>query len=685
MNAPVVLLTALLAVGCAKREPETAFASWVFVQGENASGKGLAYDPALPPWKEGSTHVGSRRRMAWAARDEVLQQRMQWWQGAGIPLEPREIPELDWSLMRQDTERLAQWFADKGWESASVRVRTERAALWFNKKDDDRFWRVIYVVDPGERSFLGEVTLTGESGLPVATRSALRKALPLPGTWTSAASREVKRLELERVLSDHGYAHAKVASSVSGDVLRPHLVLRVDAGVVPTLTSVAIRTDEPLDVQRLTKVVRRRIVAGRSWDGSMFGWFEDQLSGRPEIATAFVRASEPDPDTHVDVEITPESAKMEDFGVRAGVTGALLAVGVRLDWARRGLGGRLLTLSGSSSLDYRLFDSDEGLFTGITHGPGSWNHIELDGALAPLAGLSAYVRADARFDTFRGYVSLLGQGETGFRWKPWGQSQVRAFVRAGYVHTFPWPWQTEPFDRTFKGSRVGSGEWFRRSYDLVSVGVAVDIDRREHDFASERGTRFHAELIPWGRSGSTNWARFSFDLQWHGLVQPGRFVVIARVAAGGHIIDDHESGSLITNRFFLGGPGNGRGFGFRRLGSPGSTASLQGVQIGGDFMGFVSIDGRIQLHPAVFVSPFVEVGRVWASGLDQRVEGSQRLAQQGIRIGQLQPVAGVTFVLATAGRWVEVSPGFRLTRETHLADRVPVMALQLRLRPDPRR
>jgi outer membrane protein assembly factor BamA len=138
------------------------------------------------------------------------------------------------------------------------------------------------------------------------------------------------------------------------------------------------------------------------------------------------------------------------------------------------------------------------------------------------------------------------------------------------------------------------------------------------------------------------------------------------------------------NRFFLGGPGSARGFGFRRLGPPGARAALSEVQVGGDYEIFAAVDARIQAHPVFYVSPFLEVGRVWASGLDQTSE-TGRVLQQGIRVEDLQPVSGLTFTIANAGRWIEVSTGVRLLNNSGLADPVPRMAIQLRLRPDPRK
>lgn len=675
-----------LLVGCAKRQPETAFVSWVFVQGPESEGKGLAWDPDLPPLRDGATAVGAQRRTAWAARRVTQQRRLEWWQPMGLPLEPRDLAELDWSVLRADAGRIEAWFGDQGWPDAAVTISTAAAKLWFNGPADDRFWRVVYTVDAGRRVRIDEALVEGDASLPPASRAAVRQLLPPDGRWSSPAHLAEVEASMERALWQHGYAFADVRIVQDRDPYRPRIRFVVDAGDVPTLEAVTTETSG-LDDRRISRIVDRRLVPGRRWEGEEVDWMVAQLAGRPEIGDVTVAERRQGDDIAADVVVSPTaSARAFSFHVKA--TGALLMGGVKLDWAERGIGGRLLTVSGASTVDYRLFDGGgplfplSGFFGGLQHGPGSTHAVELDGAIAPLAGISGYVGVSGGLETWRGFAEVGVSGEAGLRWKPWGDSEARVFFRGGYHHYFPWPWQQEPFDRAF-GQVGGTGEQFARSYEVAAVGVALDIDHLPDGDASDQGTKLAVELIPWGRSLGANWARLSGRLKWHAAAVPNRLTVITQVSVGGHIHDD-ANGALMGNRFFLGGPGSARGFGFRRLGPPGARAALSEVQVGGDYEIFAAVDARIQAHPVFYVSPFLEVGRVWASGLDQTSE-TGRVLQQGIRVEDLQPVSGLTFTIANAGRWIEVSTGVRLLNNSGLADPVPRMAIQLRLRPDPRK
>jgi hypothetical protein len=665
----------LLLFACAPKH----LAPWladVRVVGPDPSGRGVRFDPDLPSRRPDRVDTpAAARETAWDAEQLAFTPHARWWPGLSILRREPPRPPIDLPSLHADADRVATWFVDAGWSSAEVDVVIEPETVWWSAPADR--WRTASLrVTPGVRDVVARVTLTGASPLSASARAAVIHAMPRPGEVTSAAIRAHAAAAIRRALSHHGEPLADVAllPTARGDGATD-LEVRLHVRGGATMGDVRVAGTTSLSPERVAAAIHRFAPPDQPWRGAVLD--AATLALRDQAVVTGVEVDEVAEGHRVALQL--RVSELPARGFKAGITtwgpSSLLSAGVEMKWHARV--GDLATLRGRSLLSWRLFDGPaDALVRKAQTGPGVHNDLELAVPLGPLSRVDFVVANRLRLESWRGYSTASAIGEVGIAARPTARFTLGAAFRGGWFSHFAFPLQLSAWERSF-----GPNGTFANAYDVLAPVLWARYDTRDRERLPQRGVLLVGEAIPWASSLGQPWHRLHVDLRWYANISPGRFTLVARAAAGVHIIDDADDRrSLISNRFLLGGIDGPRGFGTGRLGTPGSAVPLDGVLTGGDAMLMASVEGQWTLHPDVVATAFVDVGRVWESGLDWVIDG--QLRQRGVHFEDLQPTAGVGLVVRTPLGGLAGWVGVRLREDTDLTTDLPRILIHATLAPE---
>lgn len=677
------ILVVLLVSGCVPKPVPVPWVGQVHVRGPAPTGRDPLGDPDLPPLKPAKADTVSRaRQTAFVARQVITHRQSHWWQFVPLLSFIEKRPYLDAARLDEDADRLRTWLADQGWGEAQVSWAPVQAnASWLMNRQHTRFVDITFTVVPGPREVLDHADLFGAKGLPSAVRTALAKVMPDPRSATSPTRRQAVLDALRQVLEDARWPLARTWVEVAGPVEARVERFHVEPGDTPPLGPATVTGTRVLRAAPLERAVAKLSDPGEPWSGAHLHWIARQLEAHPEITSATVEpGTTPDATGALPwtLRIVEAPRDTRDFTTSLSTSGALLGLGAGVDWAHRGIGGGFATVSGVSRVGYRFFDGPGGqFFAAAQHGPATDHRVVLEGAPFPVYRVSLFGSAFGALDTYRGYFQVRALGEAGLRWRPNPRLAFGLFYRGGKVWHFAWPWQTGEFAEGFAPKSEG-GLGLRRENDLHAVVLRVDYDSTNHGRLSTRGVKLGLEGVPYGLASGNPWHRLSGDLAWFASAVPERVVLVTRLAFGlNETNDDGDQDGILANRFFLGGAGSMRGWGFQRLGPPGAPGLKGAVMPGGDAMLYASLEARFRAHPDLYFGTFFDVGRTWESVTDRRVDG--RVVQRGIHLGDLQPVAGLGVISRSPIGGLELWVGFHLRKESQLDGDPPPVGLQLML------
>lgn len=166
-------------------------------------------------------------------------------------------------------------------------------------------------------------------------------------------------------------------------------------------------------------------------------------------------------------------------------------------------------------------------------------------------------------------------------------------------------------------------------YTLVGLPLSLSYDTTDNPLDPTRGVRVLASLSSYARAFGSSINLMQSKVQasaYHALDDDGKYVLAARIATGSLIGADLTS-IPDTLRFFAGGGGSVRGYGYRTL----SPTNAAGTPIGGLSLLEGSLEARIKITPTIGLVPFLDVGSAYSSSFPDFREPLYAGAGLGLR------------------------------------------------------
>lgn len=582
----------------------------------------------------------------------------------GKLLRPRAI--LDPGLVEQDGLDLEVALRDRGWPEARVQSEAIEPLQWWACALDERWKTPIHFIEPGPLHRVDSLSVTGVDGLRGPLTAAVRRAMPRIGDPTSPALREASASQLSDLLAMHGYPQSEVRIVRVDDGSNPSATLEVSVVTGPASTHgrVVLVPEDPWDSPGAERIVGKRLPEGEDWNGKRVTRIARRLRARADIYDVSVGRTLRD-DGH-DVALSLETAAPQRlrFAGAPAEGGSFLSPRLLFDWDASSFGGPGIRLTGQHSAGWRIFEGPGGeLFSKMSTGPTSLHRIDGEFSTSALSRWGLHVGIEGGVDAQRGNSRLHALAEAGPAWYVTHHLRLDGGWRSATWQYFAFPSQGAAFDAAF-GPAAGSRGMLDQWVDHGVFGRLALDTRNAGDFGT-RGTHLTMEAVPWARADARPWSRYEGRFMTLLPIGRERVVLVPRLAAGVHLIDDDDGTGLLSHRMGLGGVAWMRGFGVRRLGPPGSNADLNQVLVGGDVMLLASLEGRVRVHPDAWFMTFADLGRTWDALVDKRADDGT-LLQRGVHLDDLEPTAGVGTMVRTPIGGLVAYTGVRLKPDAQL-------------------
>lgn len=498
----------------------------------------------------------------------------------------------------------------------------------------------------------------------------MREAKTPPGSYGALASRiETDIKGFQKLLRSEGYYDARISRSIDGDQTPLGITIAVDAGPRYSIETIAIRLlDRPEDTalldlleERLTlapgdPVVARAVVTAESRIAALL-----PQHGHPLLRTAARRVvidhSRRSARITYRFEAGPEvrfgELRFEDLeSVRADYLGRFIpweqgalydqakverfrrqlmgmrlfgAVAIRLDGDPESLRqqkGRIepALLVRASEADHKTISGGIGFSTSEGFGvEAGWQHRNLFGA-------SERLDLTAR-------IAEIEQSLTALLTKPnfRREDQELSFLLSAKRQ------DTDAFDSLELEGRVGldrriGRRWTfgvatelafnsiedsegRRAFLLASLPLSASYDSRDNLLDPTRGIYARASAAPYLAFQNSPFSFYRHELEGGGYLSLHKnddIILAARAGVG--VMHGAALERLPANRrFFAGGGGSVRGFGFQNVG----PVDADGDPTGGRSLFEASFEARFRVIGSFGLVPFIDAGQVWDDSLPQ--------------------------------------------------------------------
>ena len=484
---------------------------------------------------------------------------------------PANAAQID-RRSRADADLLAELLKSQGFYDALVEPRTEQAG---------DLVRVVLAAEPGPQYRFASVTLPGlEAAGPEAAK--LRETFAVKaGDPVIAADVIAAGAALRTALGEQGFAGAEIGEQdveVNHQTHLATLTLPVNPGPVARFGSIRVSGRPPFSARHLATIARFE-------RGDPFRRSKVDDLRRALIATGLVSTA--------DVQVVPvNGGRTVDLAVRlepgpsrtiAGELGYGTGEGARLEasWTHRNFFNPegALTLRGVAGTSEQL--------VGVQFRRN--NFLQRDQVLNLQASA-----AHRRFDAYEARTVLLAgniERQSNFIWhKKWtwtAGGEVLATDERGV------------FDLT--------GVKDTRTFLIAALPASLGYDGSDSLLDPTRGFRLSGRLSPEvsARGGQRTYARAQFDASAYHPVSD-RVVAAGRVRLG-TIVGAGVFDLAPSRRFYSGGGGSVRGYGYQQLG----PKDMDGDPIGGKGLAEFALEARIRLEQFggnFGVVPFVDGG-----------------------------------------------------------------------------
>jgi translocation and assembly module TamA len=458
---------------------------------------------------------------------------------------------------RSDADLLAELLRSQGYYDATVEPRTERV---------DGGLRVVLAAEPGQQYRFVTVDLPG-LGAAGPNAPKLRDAFAVKsGDPVIAADVIAAGTALTRALGQNGFAEAKVGEQrieINHETRLASLVLPVDPGPVARFGSIRVTGNPPFSAHHLATIARFK-------RGDLFKQSKVDDLRRALIATTLVSSA--------DVQLVPvDGGRTVDLAVRldpapshtiAGELGYGTGQGARVEvsWTSRNFFNPegAVTLRGVAGTREQLLAAQF----------RRSNFVQRDQVLNLQASAG-----HQKFDAYEARTILLSgniERQSNFIWqKKW-----------------TWTYGAELLATDEQGAFDRSGIKETRTFLIGALPLGLGYDGSDNLLDPSRGFRLSGRLSPElsMHRGSFGYTRAQFDASVY------RPISDAVVAAGrirlGTIVGSSAFDVAPSRRFYSGGGGSVRGYGYQQLG----PKDVDGDPIGGRGLAEFGLETRIRLR-----------------------------------------------------------------------------------------
>ena len=485
--------------------------------------------------------------------------------------EPANAAQIDWRS-RADAELLTELLRSHGYYDASVEPRIERA---------NGSLLVILAADPGEQYLFESVALPGIEHAGPEAAGLVESFGVRTGDPVIASEVIAGGIALKVALGERGFALAEVGEQdivIDHETHRARLVLPVDPGPVAAFGVIRVTGRPPFSAAHVARIAR--FEPGETFRRSRLDDLRRALIATGLVATAETRVVPAADGRTVDVAVHLEPAPMRTI---AGELGYGSGEGARIEasWQHR----NLFNPEGALTLRGVLGTQEQLAAIAFRRN----NFLERDQVLNLLASASHTDRV-----AYEARTLLLSAGierQTNIIWqKKWTWGIGADLLATNERGVFSNPAMKET-----------------RTFLIAALPVSLGYDGSDDLLDPTRGFRLSGRISPEisARGGSFTYARSQIDASGYQPVSPN--VVAAGRVRLGTIAGAQASEIAPTRRFYSGGGGSVRGYGYQRLG----PRDLDGDPVGGRGLAEFALEARFRVKAfgADFgIVPFLDGG-----------------------------------------------------------------------------
>lgn len=487
---------------------------------------------------------------------------------------------------RTDRQLLLDILNGQGFFDADVRVSAEAPPPPAEGAQAAPFTIVLTAV-PGRRYYLGEILFAAPPVLPADLIT--RNFVPKSGDAIVADTILAAEANISVVLPQNGYPFAKVGQRdilLDGDNGLGDYTLPVETGARSYFGQIKSEGNEAFGADHVA--ILRRFKTGDLYDSRLVDDLRAALVATGLLSTVSVEpvadaGTAPDGTPYADLLVRQEAGPPRTLAASAGYgTGQ----GFRLEgsWTHR----NLFPPEGSLTVDGIIGTQEQALSLAFARANAGRRDRNIEISLSATRG---------DFDAFEAYTGRLGGTISRVSTPIW---QKKLTWSAGVELLAS---SEDSFDFT-RGLRD------RRIYYLAALPGQVGFDRSDDLLNPTKGYRLNLRLSPEASlgSGTQFYARAILDGSYYYSVNDS-LVVAARARVGTISGIDREN-LAPSRRFYGGGGGSVRGFGFQQLG----PKDFNNDPIGGRSTNEAAIEGRYRFGNFGVVA-FVDAGQVYESSI----------------------------------------------------------------------
>jgi translocation and assembly module TamA len=474
---------------------------------------------------------------------------------------------------RADAELLAELLRSQGYYDATVEPRIEARGTELS---------VELAANPGNQYRFESVELPGLDAAAGAEAAKLREAFAVKAGDPVIAQNVIDAgVALQVALGEGGFATAKVGEQ---DIVVDHeqqvarLVLPVTPGPVARFGQITVIGEPPFSAKHVQRIARFR--PGDRFEQSDVTDLRRALVATGLIAAVEVRQVPRDEGRTIDLAVKLEPAPMRTI---AGEVGYGTGEGFRAEasWQHRNF------FNPEGALTLRAVGGTQEQLGAISFRRNNW--LRRDQVLNAQA-LVSHVDRDA-FEAKTASLSAGIERQSNFIWqKKWTWSLGAELVASDVRDTIE-----------------ATGEPRRRTFFIGAIPASLGYDGSDDLLDPTRGFRLLGRLSPEisFQGGTFPYARVQLDgSAYHPL--SNTIVGAGRIRLG-TILGAGRDDIAPSRRFYSGGGGSVRGYGYQRLG----PRDIDGDPIGGRSLAEFSLEARIRLKAFggnFGIVPFVDGG-----------------------------------------------------------------------------
>jgi len=485
--------------------------------------------------------------------------------------EPANAAQIDHRL-RADAELLEELLRSHGYYDAAVEPRIEQP---------NGQLLVVLAAEPGPQYLFETVDLPGLEAAGLEAE-ALRQAFGVGRGDPVIASEVIAGgIALRVALGERGFASAEIGEQdivIDHESRRARLVLPVEPGPIATFGAIRVAGRPPFSAAHVARIAR--FEPGETFRRSRLDDLRRALIATGLVASAETRVIPSEDGRTVDVAVDLQPAPMRTI---AGELGYGTGEGARVEasWQHR----NLFNPEGALTLRGVLGTQEQLAAVAFRRN----NFLQRDQVLNLLASVSHTNR-----NAYEARTLLLSGG-------------IERQSNIIWQKTWTWSVGADLLATNERGIFANPAAKESRTFLIAALPASLGYDGSDDLLDPTRGFRLSGRVSPEisARGGSFQYARSQIDASAYHPVSSS--VVAAGRIRLGTIVGAQASEIAPSRRFYSGGGGSVRGYGYQRLG----PRDLDGDPVGGRGLAEFALEARVRLRAfgADFgIVPFLDGG-----------------------------------------------------------------------------